>query len=121
MSSGDSPRESNDMEKLLLMGPSRFWRGPVRALDVVWIGVETVVGRGADRSALRARRTRAYPRSAFRGSGALAFEDRARLLRVVDDKRERRRIAPSAEEQVAIDVDAGIRQLARKAGHPTRP
>src|SRR4029079_17389603 len=89
--------------------------------DVVWIGVETVVGRGADRSALRARRPRAYPRSAFRGSGALAFEDRARLLGVVDDERERRRIAPSAEEQVAVDVDACVRKLAGEAGHPTRP
>src|SRR5436190_21808351 len=92
------------MEKLLLTSPPAVWRGPVRALGVTWIGVETVEGRGADRSALRARRSGAYPISPIGGSGGLAFEDGGRLLRVVDDERGRRRISPRAEGTMVVAV-----------------
>src|SRR6185312_9051928 len=40
-----------------------------------------------------------------------AFENRPRLLGIVDDECEGRPVAPPAEEQVALDVDAGVREL----------
>src|SRR5579862_271308 len=51
----------------------------------------------------------------------LALEDRAGLVGIVHDEREHRPVAPAAQEQVADDVDPGIGQLARHAGHPARP
>ena len=43
---------------------------------------------------------------------ALALEDRARDVRLVDDEREHRPIAPTAEEEMAVDVDSGVGQPA---------
>ena len=51
---------------------------------------------------------------------ALALEDRAGDVGLVDDEREHRPVAPAAEEQVAVDVHAGIREGARRVG-PSRP
>ena len=45
------------------------------------------------------------------GSG-LSLEDRAGPLGVVDDECEHRPVAPSAEEEVAVDIHAGVGQLA---------
>ena len=42
-------------------------------------------------------------------------------VRVVDDERKHRAIAPSTEEQVAVDVHAGVRELARDPGHAAGP
>ena len=44
------------------------------------------------------------------GRSALPLEDRPGALGVVDDERERRPVAPAAEEQMPQHVDAGIRQ-----------
>ena len=44
-----------------------------------------------------------------------------RLLGIVDHERERRPVAPAAQEQVAVDVDAGVGELAREPGHAARP
>src|SRR3954464_13726112 len=41
-----------------------------------------------------------------------ALEDRARLLGIIDDERERRAVAPTPQEQVAEDVDPVVRELA---------
>ena len=40
----------------------------------------------------------------------LALQDRASLLRIVDDEGEHGAIAPAAEEEVAVHVDAGVGQ-----------
>ena len=50
-----------------------------------------------------------------------ALEDRACLLGIVNDERERRPIAPAAEEQVAQHVHPGVGELARDPGHAARP
>src|SRR3972149_6855403 len=49
-----------------------------------------------------------------------ALEDRAGLLRVVDHEGEHRPVAPATEEEVAVDVHAGVGQSARDAGHAPR-
>ena len=41
---------------------------------------------------------------------ALALQDRPGDVRLVDDEGEQRAITPAAQEQVALDVDAGIGQ-----------
>src|SRR6476660_2570497 len=70
----------------------------------------------------RPRAARRYPSgaalSSARQGSALALEDGARDVRLVDDEREHRPIAPPTEEEVAVDVDAGIRESTRQARHP---
>jgi hypothetical protein len=48
---------------------------------------------------------------------ALALEDRAGDVGLVDDEAEHRPIAPPAEEQVAVDVHAGVGQRPGDPGH----
>lgn len=86
-----------------------------------------VLGRGArriDPVALRVAGNRS--RNASDGSRTItcmrsALQDGPRLLRVVDHEREHRTVAPPADEQVAVDVDAGVGQPPRYRRHSARP
>src|SRR5512140_1829195 len=55
-----------------------------------------------------------------RPRSALALEDRPGDVGLVDDEREHRAIAPPPEEEVADDVDAGIRQRPGQPRHSAR-
>src|SRR5438046_3747647 len=96
---------------------------------MVWLIRAGLTGRGTGTT--RAEGPRGQPPVLAAGAGrrrwpppaalARALQDRAINFRLVHHEREHRAVAPAAEEEVAVDVHAGVGEGTGDSGHAARP